>query len=284
MQPPERTGLPPRAKPLPTAPDGDGAATPHPRLDASLRVESILLKEFDYAGLTAYQVYENRERIFNFYFTLMGALLSGLGFIYQLSHNTNSDWRPLVLGLLVAGGLLSAIFYVRLIHLRQSLRESIITTYVIKEFYIQQFMEDIPNIEQAFRWRLATIPSGERPSSDTSFVLYPIAALGGVALAMAALVGDQLRLDAGGSSLLAVLSAAHEPLALAALTLAIVTFLEWGFYHSQLNAQSELKILEQQALRLGIALGGANAGHDEQRRSLLGQLLPWGQSPPENLR
>src|SRR5579864_1763484 len=124
MLPPEKSGLPPKGRPLPTGPD-DGA--PHPRLDASLRVESILLKEFDYAGLTAYQVYENRERIFNFYFTLMGALLSGLGALYQLSRNTNTDWRPLAVGLLIASGLLSSIFYVRLIHLRQSLRESIIT-------------------------------------------------------------------------------------------------------------------------------------------------------------
>lgn len=282
MLPPERTGPPPKGKPLPGAPDDDGA--PRPRLDASLRVESILLKEFDYAGLTAYQVYENRERIFNFYFTLMGALLSGLGALYQLSRNTNSDWRPLAVGLLVASGLLSAIFYVRLIHLRQSLRESIITTYVIKEFYIQQFMEDIPNIEQAFRWRLATIPSGERPSSDTSFVLYPIATLCGLALAVGALVGDQLRLEAGGPVLLAALSAAHEPWAAAALALALVSFLEWAFYHSQLSAQSELKILEQQALRLGIALGEANERQSGQRKSLLGQLLPWGASPPENLR
>ncbi|HEY7975206.1 MAG TPA: hypothetical protein VID72_07680, partial [Ktedonobacterales bacterium] len=244
MLPPEKVGPPPKARPLPSTPD-DGA--PRPRLDASLRVENILLKEFDYAGLTAYQVYENRERIFNFYFTIMGALLSGLGALYQLSRNTNADWRPLAVGLLIAGGLLSAIFFVRLIHLRQSLRESIITTYVIKEFYIQQFVEDIPNIEQAFRWRLATLPSGERPSSDTSFVLYPIAVLCSLAFGVAGLVGDQLRLDAHGPALLASLSAAQEPWAVAALAVAIVAFIEWAFYHSKLSAQGELKVLEQQA-------------------------------------
>src|SRR5579859_4973323 len=201
--PPKRLSPPPPAAP-PTGAD-------HPRLDVSLRVENILLKEFDYAGLSAYQVYENRERIFNFYFTLMGALLSGLGALYQISVNTHTNWRPLAVGLLIAGGLLSAIFYVRLIHLRQSLRDSIITTYVIKEFYIQQFMEDIPNIEQAFRWRLATIPSGERPASDTSFVLYPIAVLCCLAFGVAALIGDQVRLVTGGGALLSSVSAAQEP-------------------------------------------------------------------------
>ena len=284
MLPPERTSPPPQGHPLPSAPD-DGA--PRPRLDASLRVESILLKEFDYAGLTAYQVYENRERIFNFYFTIMGALLSGLGALYQISRNTSADWRPLAVGLLIAGGLLSAIFYVRLIHLRQSLRESIITTYVIKEFYIQQFMEDIPNIEQAFRWRLATIPSGERPSSDTSFVLYPIAVLCSIAFGAAGLIGDQLRLDAHGPVALAALPAAQEPLALAALVVALVSLVEWAFYHSQLSVQGELKILEQQALRLGITLGEAGQRQSSLGKSLLGRVLPvlpWSQQPKDDLR
>ncbi len=278
MLPPEKSGLPPKGRPLPAGPD-DGA--PHPRLDASLRVESILLKEFDYAGLTAYQVYENRERIFNFYFTLMGALLSGLGALYQLSRNTDTDWRPLAVGLLIAGGLLSSIFYVRLIHLRQSLRESIITTYVIKEFYIQQFMADIPNIEQAFRWRLATIPSGERPSSDTSFVLYPIATLCSVAFGIATLVIDQLRLDAHGTALLAALPATQEPWALGIVAVIITALLEWGFYHTQLNASYELKVLEQQALRLGITLGEVG---QRQNRTLLERVLPWNMEPHEDLR
>ncbi len=281
MLPPERTGLPPRGRPMPGEPD-DG--TPRPRLDTSLRVESILLKEFDYAGLTAYQVYENRERIFNFYFTLIGALLSGLGALYQLSRNTNTDWRPLAVGLLVAAGLLSAIFYVRLIHLRQSLRENIITTYVIKEFYIQQFVEDIPNIEQAFRWRLATIPSGERPSSDTSFVLYPIAVLCGIAFGVAGLLGDQLRLETHGAALLSWLPAAQEPWVIGALAVALVSLVEWVFYISRLSVQTELKVLEQQALRLGITLGEANERQSGQRKTLLEQLLPWRQEPHDELR
>lgn len=278
MLPPERTNRPPKERPLPPAPD-DGA--PRPRLDPSLRVENILLKEFDYAGLAAYQVYENRERIFNFYFTIMGALLSGLGALYQISRTTGTDWRPLAVGLLIAGGLLSAIFYVRLIHLRQSLRDSIITTYVIKEFYIQQFMDAIPNIEQAFRWRLATIPSGERPSSDTSFVLYPIAGLGSIAFGVAALIGDQLRLDTHGALLLSAISAGQEPWLASALAVAIVAFFEWAFYHSKLSAQTELKILEQQAGRLGIALGEAN---ERQTRTLLERVLPWSPDTHEDLR
>ena len=250
------------------------------RLDASLRMENILLKEFDYAGLTAYQVYENRERIFNFYFTLMGALLSGLGALYQISVNTRTDWRPLAVALLIAGGLLSAIFYVRLIHLRQSLRDSIITTYVIKEFYIQQFVEDIPDIEHAFRWRLATIPSGERPTSDTSFVLYPVATLCALSFGVGALLADQLA-SGGQAFLVPGLGFSLEPWVVGVAVGGVVALIEWLFHRSQLSVVKELKILERQALKLGITLGEAG---QRQTSSLLRQLMPWRQEDLGDLR
>ncbi len=272
MFPPENVNPPPKraiSPPLP-APDQQ-QTTDRPRLDPSLRMENILLKEFDYAGLTAYQVYENRERIFNFYFTLMGALLSGLGALYQISVNTHTDWRPLAVALLVAGGLLSAIFYVRLIHLRQSLRDSIITSYVIKEFYIQQFMEHIPNIEHAFRWRLATIPSGERPTSDTSFVLYPVATLCAISFGIGALLADQS--FSGGQSLLVPgLNFSLEPWVVGVVVGSLVALAEWLFQRSQLSVDKELKILEGQALKLGITLGEAG---QRQSASLLRQIMQW---------
>jgi hypothetical protein len=273
MFPQEPVSPPPKrahGAPLPAAPSGD---VERPKLDVSLRVENILLKEFDYAGLSAYQVYENRERIFNFYFTLMGALLSGLGALYQISVNSHTDWRPLATALLVAGGLLSAIFYVRLIHLRQDLRDSVITTYVIKEFYIQQFVEEIPDLEQAFRWRLATIPSGERPTSDTSFVLYPVATLGALSFAVGALLADQL---ATGGQALAIPGVAFslEPWVVGALVGGVVALLEWLFHRSQLGADKEMKILERQAMKLGITLGEAR---HRQSISLLNLIMQWRQ-------
>ncbi len=274
MLPPESINPPPKhaiaPPPLPERPE----QSERPKLDPSLRVENILLKEFDYAGLTAYQVYENRERIFNFYFTLMGALLSGLGALYQISVNTHTDWRPLAVALLIAGGLLSAIFYVRLIHLRQSLRDSIITTYVIKEFYIQQFVEEIPNIERAFRWRLATIPSGERPTSDTSFVLYPVATLGAISFGIGALLADQLYSN-GLALPIPILNVPLEPWAVGVAVGGLVALVEWLFHRSQLSVDKELKILERQALKLGITLGEAG---QRQSASLLRQLIPWRQA------
>jgi len=244
---------------------------PQGGLDTSLRVESILLKEFDYAGLTAYQVYENRERIFNFYFTLMGALISGLGALYQIGVNTQTPWQPLSFALLIVGGLLSLTFFVRLIHLRQSLRDSMITSYVIKEFYIQQFIERIPEIEHAFRWRLSTIPSGERPSSDTSFVTYPIALLGSASFAVGAFLGDQLWLASHHLPFLP-LSPVAEPWVVGAVVFALGILLQFVYYRSELNTNKELTILETQARKLGISLGEAKHRHEN---TLLQQLQLW---------
>jgi len=270
-QPPDPTGRPHMLAPAPITPtSAPGASGPGAGLDTSLRVESILLKEFDYAGLTAYQVYENRERIFNFYFTLMGALISGLGALYQIGESTHTPWQPLAVALLTVGGLLSLTFFVRLIHLRQSLRDSIITSYVIKEFYISQFMEKIPQIEQAFRWRLSTIPSGERPSSDTSFVTYPIALLGSACFAVAALLGDQLWVAYKHATLLP-LSSVAEPWVVALVAFALFATLHYLYYQRELNVDKELKTLEDQALKLGISLGEVK----RRRGRLLEQLRIW---------
>lgn len=274
MLPPENVNLSPKrvVSPPPPAPDQPLTAD-RPKLDPSLRMENILLKEFDYAGLTSYQVYENRERIFNFYFTLMGALLSGLGALYQISINTHTDWRPMAVALLIAGGLLSAIFYVRLIHLRQLLRDSIITIYVIKEFYIQQFVRDIPNIEHAFRWRLANIPSGERPTSDTSFVLYPVATLCAISFGASALLADQA-FSGGRAMPIPGLNFSLEPWIVGVAVGGAVALLEWLFHRSQLSVDKELKVLEGQALKLGITLGEAG---QRQSASLLRQIMQWRQ-------
>ncbi len=266
VQPPDPTRRPHTFAPLPTPP----ASGPGAGLDTSLRVESILLKEFDYAELTAYQVYENRERIFNFYFTVMGALISGLGALYQIGESAHTAWQPLAVALLIVGGLLSLTFFVRLIHLRQSLRDSMITSYVIKEFYISQFLEKIPQIEQAFRWRLATIPSGERPSSDTSFVTYPIALLGSACFAVATFLGDQLWMAYKHATLLP-LSRLAEPWVLAIVVFAVVATAHYVYYQRELNADKELKTLEDQAIKLGISLGEVK----RRRATLLEQLRIW---------
>ena len=44
------------------------------KLDASLKIENMLIEEFKYAGVTAFQAMEDRARISSFYYILVGVL------------------------------------------------------------------------------------------------------------------------------------------------------------------------------------------------------------------
>ncbi len=52
--------------------------------DSGLKIESMLLEEFNYASTTAYQAMEDRARMFNMYLLVVGILGSAFGAIYPL--------------------------------------------------------------------------------------------------------------------------------------------------------------------------------------------------------
>src|SRR6266487_4866541 len=137
------------------------------KLDASLKAEHMLLEEFNYASLTAYQAMEDRARISSFYYLLLGVLASGLAAIYQFSNGAHAIPQFIVVTLLLIAAIVSVTFFITIIRLRQAYRESVLCMNVMKEFYIQQFKQQMPTIEHAFRWRLRTIPLGERIGSVT---------------------------------------------------------------------------------------------------------------------
>src|SRR5215471_15146237 len=117
--------------------------------DSSLKMENMLLEEFNYVSVTAYQAMEDRARISNFYYLLLGVLATVLAAVYQFSGGARNIPLSLVTILLIIGALISVSFFVTLIRLRQAYKESLLTMNVIKEFYIDQFKQQMPNIEQA---------------------------------------------------------------------------------------------------------------------------------------
>ena len=151
--------------------------------DTSLKIENMLLEEFNYASVTAYQAMEDRARISSFYYILLGVLVSGLAAVYQFSGGTRTIPQALVALLLFIGAFISICFFVTLIRLRQAYKESLLSMNVIKEYYIDQFKEQMPTIEKAFRWRLATMPKGERIGSVTFMIAALNAFIGSLCLA-----------------------------------------------------------------------------------------------------
>lgn len=154
--------------------------------DATLKLESMLMEEFNYASIAAYQAYEDRARMFNLYLLLIGVVASAIGAIFQIGKPDSTSGRSLqylVILLLAAGSVLGTFFFLMLIRLRQAHHDSILTMNTIKEFYMRKFKAHMPDVEHAFRWRLHTMPTGERWGSFTFLVCYTIAFLGSVCLA-----------------------------------------------------------------------------------------------------
>jgi hypothetical protein len=89
------------------------------KLDRSLKVENMLLEEFNYVSVTAYQAMEDRARISSFYYILLGVLVSGLAAIYQLNQGAHPVPQFLVVALLVVGAVVSVTFFITIIRQRR---------------------------------------------------------------------------------------------------------------------------------------------------------------------
>lgn len=175
---------------MPSARDAAFRARDEPRapntLDSGLSLENMLLEEFNYAGVTAYQAMEDRARMFNLYLLLVGVLASGLGAVFQLGGSARQYLLPVAVLLLLLTGVLGYVFFLKLIRLRQAHRESLIAMNKIKMFYIDQFKAQHPRLENVFHWRLETIPAGEKFGNVTFLVCYTTAVLGCFCFALAA--------------------------------------------------------------------------------------------------
>lgn len=227
-------------------------AKPNDKLNTTLNIENMLLEEFNYASVTAYQAMEDRARVSSLYYLLLGALASGLLAIYQLGGKTLTTSQLQVIVLLIAAGILSVTFFEKIIRLRQAYRESLICMNVIKEFYIQQFQQHMPHVEQAFRWRLKTIPTGERIGSVTFAISGLIALVGSLCFAGAALMGIKPEIIARSSAY------GVQAYLVPAVVFVVVLILHIWYYRLSLSKRKEAVILEKQAENIGISLPTVN--------------------------
>ncbi len=220
------------------------------KLNATLNIENMLLEEFNYASLTAYQAMEDRARVSSLYYLLLGALASGLLAIYQLGGSHTSS-HPLVVAVLVLAGIMSITFFEKILRLRSAYRESLICMNVIKEFYIKQFQRQMPQIEHAFRWRLKTIPPGERISSVTFAISSLIAFMGSFCFAAAVLIGISPDIITNPTSV------GLQTYVIPLLVFGIVLLIHVLYYRRALSKRKEAALLEKQEKEISVALPAA---------------------------
>jgi hypothetical protein len=212
------------------------------KFDTSLKMENMLLEEFNYVSVTAYQAMEDRARISSFYYLLLGVLASGLAAIYQLGGGTHNVPLSLVTTLLLIGALISISFFVTLIRLRQAYKESLLTMNVIKEYYIDQFKHQMPTIQHAFRWRLTTMPKGERIGSVTFMIAALNAIIGSLCLAGAVFIILEQPLTGPGAFVLA------------GVIFFIAVLVHIYYYRKELSKESDTKAISNQVKDLEAAL------------------------------
>jgi len=212
------------------------------KFDTSLKMENMLLEEFNYVSVTAYQAMEDRARITSFYYLLLGVLASGLAASYQFSGGSRNIPLSLITILLLIGALISISFFVTLIRLRQAFKESLLTMNVIKEFYIDQFKQQMPAIEQAFRWRLATMPKGERVGSVTFMIAGLNALIGSLCLAGAVFIITEQPLTGPGATILGV------------VVFFIAVSVHIFFYRKSLSKERDIKAISKEEKELETSL------------------------------
>ena len=128
-------------------------------VDMRLKAESILLEEFNYASVVAYQAKEDSANLFNLYLLAVGAMATGLGVLVSAATHTLPLQITLIAILaLVIFTILSFAFFAKFFELGQDYREALLAMSVVKEYYIQRLKRAAPEIEQAFRWRLRRRP------------------------------------------------------------------------------------------------------------------------------
>lgn len=175
-------------------------ASTDPR-DATLKMDNMLLEEYNYASTTAYQANEDRARIFNLYLLLIGVIGSAIGAIFQIGGQDHTTLaQPLVIILLIVSGFLGFVFFYQLIKLRKAKRDSMIAMGKVREYYIEQFKSELPRLDLAFHWRLETIPAGETFGSVNFLISYTVAFLGSLCLGGAAYLACTPWLDANQNS------------------------------------------------------------------------------------
>ncbi|RME90532.1 MAG: hypothetical protein D6770_02285 [Anaerolineae bacterium] len=122
-------------------------STHRPALD----IGEILSREFEYAAQTAFQANEDRVRVFNYYIATAGTLLATLA-VADFANRSHRIAVAIAFTLLSVWGFLSLL---ELIKLRVAWRDSVRAMCQIKEYYLRAN----PDLEEAFRWRTATIPA-----------------------------------------------------------------------------------------------------------------------------
>jgi hypothetical protein len=153
-----------------------------------LQASDILGWEFEYARITASEAMQDRHTMVNFYLLAVGVVASGVVGVIGQGTGLPKAMGTVLLWLLCGIG---ALYFLKVIRLRQAWHESARTMNRIKEFYIRHAADfDQKTLRTAFRWQEHTLPPPGKPWTVFFYSATLIALLDSVAyVAGGALLG-----------------------------------------------------------------------------------------------
>ena len=140
-----------------------------------LKPDQILIAEYGYIVQTAFQANEDRAWVTSFYLVSVGSFIAAI-----LSTQPGANPQPAVYwsfaGLFLFLAALAVTTILQLVRLRHSWYESVLAMNQIKDFYARHVAT--PNLEDAFRWKTATIPPQGRTNSLSFYLVLEVGLFG----------------------------------------------------------------------------------------------------------
>lgn len=136
-----------------------------------LNPDDMLQGEYIYISQSAFQANEDRSRVTSFYFVSVGSFVAAIiGTQLEAQSRTVSF---AFFGLFLVLTLMGALTIAQLARLRAAWHESVEAMNQIKDFYIKNH----PEIEEAFKWRVRSIPPTNKPYSIANLIAVEVAML-----------------------------------------------------------------------------------------------------------
>jgi hypothetical protein len=147
-----------------------------------VELDELLAAEYNYIAQTAAQANEDRARVSSFYLIAVGSLVAAL-FGTQLFDSDKFTQAVKIMfgGLFVLLTLLGASTIMQLARLRSAWYESMLAMNQLKAFAMNQN----PELKNAFRWKLETLPAKYKTGSVSYYQAFEVALIGGLMFATA---------------------------------------------------------------------------------------------------
>jgi hypothetical protein len=148
---------------------------------SALSSGDILIAEFNYIAQTATQANEDRARITSLYFVTVGTLIAAIFGASVSTTDTSIQFSVRIAFLIIFLGLSlhSLLTILQLVRLRLAWIDSAQAMNSIKDYYVSHLQNS--NIEEAFRWKSASIPPKFKANSVSAILAIQVASLGGLA-------------------------------------------------------------------------------------------------------